>query len=282
MELWRVEQRSFMNMPLPTEMFDEILDRVGPRIAKQHTFWRAPLDQGMKLAINLRHLASGTKYLTLFLLICEATKLLGFLEMVDFWDKAEDWLGLLALLWPRPSVPPASNKPSSCESWTSAASGSVVGQLDLLSVLTCMFWAATDSGRRRFLKLVFCDHYPSPCQHFSTFPLVAYLTCISNERKNCVTKFRFDRLFICTFSIMWPIQMCSTYVQRLFYPFLTSYMFVLSSVGPLLILLIHYVSCTRSVFVRSLCVLCVSYFDRGCLGELEFWFSPPDNNGWFN
>ena len=49
-------------MRMPTEMFDEILDRVGPRIAKQHTFWRAPLDPGMKLAITLRHLASGTKY----------------------------------------------------------------------------------------------------------------------------------------------------------------------------------------------------------------------------
>ena len=37
-------------MRMPTEMFDEILDRVGPKIAKQHTFWRAPLDPGMKLA----------------------------------------------------------------------------------------------------------------------------------------------------------------------------------------------------------------------------------------
>ena len=49
-------------MRMPTEMFDEILDRVGPRIAKQHTFWRVPLDLAMKLAITLRHLASGTKY----------------------------------------------------------------------------------------------------------------------------------------------------------------------------------------------------------------------------
>ena len=63
MELRRKDQRSFMNfMRMPTEMFDEILDRVGPRIAKQHTFWRVPLDLGMKLAITLRHLASGTKY----------------------------------------------------------------------------------------------------------------------------------------------------------------------------------------------------------------------------
>ena len=44
-------------------------------------------------------------------------------------------------------------------------------------------------------------------------------------------------------------------------------------------LLVRYLSCTRSVVVRSLCVLCVSYFDRGCLEELKFRFSPPDNNG---
>ena len=44
-------------------------------------------------------------------------------------------------------------------------------------------------------------------------------------------------------------------------------------------LLVRYLSCTRSVVVQSLCVLCVSYFDRGCLGELKFRFSPPDNNG---
>ena len=46
-ELRREDQRSFMNfLRMPTEMFDEILERVGPRIAKQHTFWRAPLDPG--------------------------------------------------------------------------------------------------------------------------------------------------------------------------------------------------------------------------------------------
>ena len=120
MELRREDQRSFMNfMRMPTEMFDEILDRVGPRIAKQHTFWRAPRDPGMKLVITLRHPASGTK-----------------------------WLGLLALLWPGPSVPPASNKPSSCGSWTSLRLAQFFGQLIFLSVLTCMFWAATDSGSR--------------------------------------------------------------------------------------------------------------------------------------
>ena len=99
-----------------TEMFDEILGRVGPRIAKQHTFWRAPLDPGKKLAITLRHLASGTKY-----------RNMQFGWRIPL--ETADWLGLLALFWPGPSVPLASNKPSSCGSWTSAASGSV-------------FWAA--------------------------------------------------------------------------------------------------------------------------------------------
>ncbi|KAK7099776.1 hypothetical protein V1264_022832 [Littorina saxatilis] len=43
-------------------MFDELLARVGPRITKQYTFYRDPLEPGMKLALTLRHLASGNKY----------------------------------------------------------------------------------------------------------------------------------------------------------------------------------------------------------------------------
>jgi hypothetical protein len=43
-------------------MFDELLARVGPRITKQHTSYREPLEPGMKLALTLRHLASGSKY----------------------------------------------------------------------------------------------------------------------------------------------------------------------------------------------------------------------------
>ena len=49
-------------MRMPPEMFDEILERLRPRITKQMTFYREPLDPGMKLAITLRHLASGSKY----------------------------------------------------------------------------------------------------------------------------------------------------------------------------------------------------------------------------
>ena len=62
-ELRREDPKSFINfMRMPPEMFDEILQRVGPRITKQYTFFRAPLEPGLKLAITLRHLASGSKY----------------------------------------------------------------------------------------------------------------------------------------------------------------------------------------------------------------------------
>ena len=43
-------------------MFDEILERVRGRLTKQHTFYRDPLEPGLKLAVTLRHLASGSKY----------------------------------------------------------------------------------------------------------------------------------------------------------------------------------------------------------------------------
>ena len=44
------------------EMFDELLTRVGPRITKQNTNDIEALDPGLKLALTLRHLATGTKY----------------------------------------------------------------------------------------------------------------------------------------------------------------------------------------------------------------------------
>ena len=43
-------------------MYDELVQRVGPRITKQKTWYREPLDPGLKIAISLRHLASRTKY----------------------------------------------------------------------------------------------------------------------------------------------------------------------------------------------------------------------------
>lgn len=63
-ELRREDQKAFANfLRMPPAMFDEILNRVYPRIVKQTTWMRDPIAPGMKLAITLRHLASGAKYM---------------------------------------------------------------------------------------------------------------------------------------------------------------------------------------------------------------------------
>ena len=65
-ELRMEDQQSFFNfLRMPPEMFDELLNRVGPRIRKLDTHYRKALEPGMKLAITIRHLASGDKYKTL-------------------------------------------------------------------------------------------------------------------------------------------------------------------------------------------------------------------------
>ena len=48
-----------------TELFDELLARVGPRIQKEKTFFRDPLDARLKLTITMRYLASGNSYKSL-------------------------------------------------------------------------------------------------------------------------------------------------------------------------------------------------------------------------
>ncbi|XP_072171472.1 uncharacterized protein [Diadema setosum] len=47
---------------MPPELYDEILERVRGRIRRQYTWYREPLEEGLKLAATLRHLVSGTKY----------------------------------------------------------------------------------------------------------------------------------------------------------------------------------------------------------------------------
>ena len=62
MELRNEDQASLKNfMRMPPDMFDELLTRVGPGITKQNTHYGEALDPGLKLALTLRHLASGTK-----------------------------------------------------------------------------------------------------------------------------------------------------------------------------------------------------------------------------
>ncbi len=55
--------RNFLRMD--PQMFQELLLRVGPRIEKHQTWFRSPLEPGLKLAITLRHLATGNSYKSL-------------------------------------------------------------------------------------------------------------------------------------------------------------------------------------------------------------------------
>ncbi|XP_056009306.1 uncharacterized protein LOC125679776 [Ostrea edulis] len=62
-ELRAEDQASFHNfLRMPPEMFNELRQRVGPRITKKDTRFRPALDPGMKLALTLRHLASCDSY----------------------------------------------------------------------------------------------------------------------------------------------------------------------------------------------------------------------------
>ncbi|KAK6188557.1 hypothetical protein SNE40_004712 [Patella caerulea] len=62
-ELRNEDPRAFKNfMRMPPVMYDELVERLTPTLTKETTNWRAPLDPGLKVAITLRHLASGSKY----------------------------------------------------------------------------------------------------------------------------------------------------------------------------------------------------------------------------
>ena len=65
-ELRMEDQQSFFNfLRMPAEMFGDLVNRVGPRCHKIDTNCRKALEPGLKIAITMRHLASGDKYPTL-------------------------------------------------------------------------------------------------------------------------------------------------------------------------------------------------------------------------
>jgi hypothetical protein len=65
-EMRNEDPASFLNfVRVPPEMFDEILGRIRHRIAKSDTRFRKALEPGLKLAMTMRHLASGDKYASL-------------------------------------------------------------------------------------------------------------------------------------------------------------------------------------------------------------------------
>ena len=65
-ELRQEDPKSFQNyFRMPQEMFDEIVQRVGPRVQKQDTTFRKAIPSDLKVAITLRYLATGALYKSL-------------------------------------------------------------------------------------------------------------------------------------------------------------------------------------------------------------------------
>ena len=61
-ELRAEDQAPFISfLRMPSAMFDELFERVGPRLTKRYTACRNPLESGLKLVLTLRHLASRQK-----------------------------------------------------------------------------------------------------------------------------------------------------------------------------------------------------------------------------
>jgi hypothetical protein len=65
-ELLEEDRASYKNfLRVDPDMFQELLQRVGPYIEKQDTFFRKALEPGLRLAVVLRYLASGDSYMSL-------------------------------------------------------------------------------------------------------------------------------------------------------------------------------------------------------------------------
>ena len=62
-ELRIEDTASFFNfMRMDPQMFDELVERLSPRITLQDTNWRKALEPGLKVAVTLRYLAAGDRY----------------------------------------------------------------------------------------------------------------------------------------------------------------------------------------------------------------------------
>ena len=62
-ELRYEDNASYFNfLRVPPDMFDDLLGRLGPPIAKQDTSYLKALEPGLKLAMTMRHFASGDRY----------------------------------------------------------------------------------------------------------------------------------------------------------------------------------------------------------------------------
>ena len=65
-ELMAEDPAAFRNFTrIGPDMFHELLQVVGPRITKNHTWFRQSINPDLKLAITLRFLATGDSYRTL-------------------------------------------------------------------------------------------------------------------------------------------------------------------------------------------------------------------------
>jgi hypothetical protein len=65
-EMAREDKPGFKNFQrVDPELFQELLERVGPRIQHQDTFMRKALEPGLRLAITLRYIATGDSYKSL-------------------------------------------------------------------------------------------------------------------------------------------------------------------------------------------------------------------------
>ncbi|KAL5019833.1 hypothetical protein ScPMuIL_002725 [Solemya velum] len=96
--------RNFLRVD--ADLFGEILDRITPAIRKSSTSFREPLEPGLKLAVTLRHLATGSTYadlmyafrvarnsISLFVpKVCEAIYLAYKDEVMPDEITTEDWM----------------------------------------------------------------------------------------------------------------------------------------------------------------------------------------------